>query len=176
MEKKSSTPIYYDSPSGWIDNDILLDWTMNTFVPQVKVYLGRRRALLIMDGHKSHTSQPFVKYLSDNNNIDIFIFPPNYTQYVQPLNCGVYSLFKRELAASSSKGSLEECVLVARDVWSDIASGPHIRAAWEHAGFLHISLEAYLKSRRIGHPKYSLKHQFLGMWNRVKEEKIGKKI
>lgn len=161
-----SVPIYFNSDSGWMSISILLDWAKYVFVPSVEVFLGSRRALLILDGHSTHVNEEFVSYLREHH-IDTFVLPPNCTQYVQPLDCGIYAHFKRELRRIRTDSSLEECVIAARRAWTRVANEDNIHACWRRAGFFSESLEEYLKKRKIGKQGVELVPSLGGKWKRV---------
>lgn len=47
------------SPNGWSSNDIAVRWLEDVFIPQMDAIRGEGQedaVLLILDGHKSHTS------------------------------------------------------------------------------------------------------------------------
>jgi hypothetical protein len=50
---------YISSPNGWTDNAIAVEWLKDVFLPQMNKKRNNdngRAILLILDGHKSHTS------------------------------------------------------------------------------------------------------------------------
>ena len=49
------------SPNGWTDRDIALDW-LKDFDLYTKPQTRGKYRLLILDGHTSHVSIPFIKY------------------------------------------------------------------------------------------------------------------
>ena len=91
----------FRSPNGWITNDLFLHIVINIFVPAIEA--KRRRlccqdtpALLIADGHISRYHPPLLHALSAHN-ILLIILPPHTTHLLQPLDVGMFGLFKSAL-------------------------------------------------------------------------------
>ena len=73
------------SPNGWTNNDLGLTWLQQVFDRYTKPKARRKWRLLIIDGHGSHITKPFIDYC-DANKILLMIFPPHATHTLQPLD------------------------------------------------------------------------------------------
>ena len=73
------------SPNGWTNNDLGLTWLEQVFDRYTKPKARREWRLLIIDGHGSHITKPFIDYC-DANKILLMIFPPHATHTLQPLD------------------------------------------------------------------------------------------
>jgi hypothetical protein len=87
------------SPSGWSSNEIGLAWLTDVFDRHTKEKCRRSYRLLIMDGHGSHITKPFIDYCHQNR-ILLAIYPPHSTHTLQPLDV---VLFKPLSTAYSSE-------------------------------------------------------------------------
>ncbi len=61
--KKIANWHYICSDNGWTDNDIACKWLEDVFLPQMEREDASDPILLIMDGHKSHTSVSVLSVL-----------------------------------------------------------------------------------------------------------------
>jgi hypothetical protein len=77
------------SPNGWTDCRIALEWLQH-FDIYTKTQLQGKYRLLILDGHTSHVSLPFIEYCEQQNIIPLCL-PPHSTHILQPLDVGVFS-------------------------------------------------------------------------------------
>jgi cell division septum initiation protein DivIVA len=99
------------SPTGWTNNQLALEWIRRTFEPRTKAKArqGRDFRLILLDGHASHVSIPFVDYCLEHRII-LSVFPPHSTHRLQPLDVGLfgplasyYSSEQGKLAYTGSK-------------------------------------------------------------------------
>ena len=79
------------SKSGWIDNELFLDWMKHFNSQRKKTSDGA--TLLILDGHSSHMSIDCLKY-SQEHNIVMLCLPAHCTHFLQPLDRTVYKSLK----------------------------------------------------------------------------------
>lgn len=77
------------SSKGWTDNELTLDWLMEIFHRYTMTTTGVYR-LLLLDGHNSHVSAPFIKFCLDNNIVALCL-PAHSTHLLQPLDVGLFS-------------------------------------------------------------------------------------
>ncbi len=77
------------SKNGWTTQTIALEW-LEHFNAHTKQRLTGRYRLLILDGHTSHISLPFIEYCEHNEIIPLCL-PPHSTHILQPLDVGVFS-------------------------------------------------------------------------------------
>jgi hypothetical protein len=79
------------SPNGWIGSELALERLKAfTWVTRPRKDLDEEAPaqpwrMLIMDGHETHLTLPFVEYALDREVL-IFILPPHPTHYLQPLD------------------------------------------------------------------------------------------
>ena len=64
------------------------------FNPSIRAKAGRRRRLLILDGHSSHINIKFIRTY-DRLKICLLILPPYSTHCLQPLDVGCFLLLSR---------------------------------------------------------------------------------
>ena len=93
--------VYLDSnDSGYQDNDTFLRYVKHALGPLLQLRTQSRfmstPIVLLVDGHYSHKSEAFISWCRFSNILPI-IPPPNTTQSVQPLDCGVNAVFKSKL-------------------------------------------------------------------------------
>ncbi|KAF2834456.1 DDE-domain-containing protein [Patellaria atrata CBS 101060] len=71
---------FASSPTGWTNNQLGMEWLTNVFEPQTKAKArnGRDWRLLLVDGHGSHLTLPFINYCI-NHRIILANFPAHST-------------------------------------------------------------------------------------------------
>jgi hypothetical protein len=80
------TPIFAtSSPTGWSNDEIGLAWLSQVFDRHTKEKARRSWRLLLLDGHGSHITQPFLAFC-DRNRILLIIYPPHATYSLQALD------------------------------------------------------------------------------------------
>jgi hypothetical protein len=97
----SETPdwIYSSSQAAFTTNEIGLKWLQEIFIPQTQQNLGKNDwRLLLLDGHKSHTTPEFMR-LAYLHNIWCFYLLPHASHALQPLDISVFSPLKRAFRA-----------------------------------------------------------------------------
>ena len=82
--------LYGLSKSGWINSELFHSWFMNHFLKYVP---QARPLLLLLDGHSSHYCPSTIR-LAAEQEILIFVLPPNTTHLTQPLDKGCFSPLK----------------------------------------------------------------------------------
>lgn len=80
------------SESAYNNDKLILDWIKHFNEHSARGQVGAKR-LLIFDGAESHFTMPFWRYCT-NNNIVLFILPPNSTSWAQPLDVGCFQPLK----------------------------------------------------------------------------------
>ncbi|KIO27068.1 hypothetical protein M407DRAFT_73804, partial [Tulasnella calospora MUT 4182] len=124
------------SGKGYTDNDIALKMLMD-FNRQTKDKNDRPR-LLVIDGHGSHCSRPFVQYARENR-IYIATYAPHTTHEMQGLDKVHFALFKRYYA--------EELARLLRDTDTRVTK----------SNFLEIIAPVYEKTFTLEHNKQAWK-------------------
>ncbi|KAJ6235308.1 hypothetical protein M0813_28750 [Anaeramoeba flamelloides] len=90
------------SKKGFMNKKIFLQWVNKIFIPTVikirkKQNLDENeRALLILDGHSSRINFPAL-VLMRINCVDVVIIPSHSSHILQPLDVGVFHIFKSNL-------------------------------------------------------------------------------
>uniref|UniRef100_A0A1X7TGB8 HTH CENPB-type domain-containing protein n=1 Tax=Amphimedon queenslandica TaxID=400682 RepID=A0A1X7TGB8_AMPQE len=74
--------LYGSSPNGWISRELFLYWFRKLFLTSVPRV---RPLLLLMDGHSTHYGPDLIKIAAEEQ-ILIFVLPPNTTHLTQPLD------------------------------------------------------------------------------------------
>lgn len=90
--------IYRSSKNAFITNDIYKDYIGSVIIPHVKekrkcLSEDKQRAMLIVDGHKSHFSDDILAVLAANN-IEYVSIPPHSSHLLQPLDRHFFSQVK----------------------------------------------------------------------------------
>ncbi|KAH7929520.1 DDE-domain-containing protein [Leucogyrophana mollusca] len=94
------------SQNGWTDMDLGLQWLINDFEPTTSARnaSGGWR-LLILDGHNSHCTYPFVDFC-DKHKIILLCLPSHTTHRLQPCDVGIFgplaSSWKSEVNRASA--------------------------------------------------------------------------
>ena len=95
----------YSSPKAFISRNIFEEFVKNN----VCNYINKRRqvlqdltkrAVILMDGHKSHVSAPLTAYLAEAN-IQLIFIPPHSSHVLQPCDQGYFRRLKQIYNGSS---------------------------------------------------------------------------
>jgi hypothetical protein len=78
--------------TGYSNDQVAMEWIEHFEKHSAKTSLGKKR-LLILDGHGSHHTKPFIQYCY-NHDIVPFGLPPNLTHLLQPLDVVVFQPLK----------------------------------------------------------------------------------
>jgi hypothetical protein len=78
---------------------------------------GKYRALLL-DGFGSHTTYEFVTYC-ERNNILLYYLIPHSSHYLQPLDVGVFHLYKHNHAEYVNAASRTGCQKITKTLFLD---------------------------------------------------------
>ncbi|XP_047127267.1 tigger transposable element-derived protein 6-like [Hydra vulgaris] len=84
MDAAPPSSIAVCHPSGWMQSDIFVTWFMH-FVKYANP-IKHDPVLLILDGHKTHTSNLKVINLARQNNVILLCLPPHCSHRLQPLD------------------------------------------------------------------------------------------
>ena len=82
------------SENGWTDNKLCIEWLKDCFEPATRAELQGEYRLLIVDGHASHVSNEFIKFVKANKIICLCL-PPHSTHLLQPLDVSVFGPLKQ---------------------------------------------------------------------------------
>ncbi|XP_064103355.1 tigger transposable element-derived protein 1-like [Macrobrachium nipponense] len=102
-KNKALLPVYWMSnKKAWITKALTLDWFVNCFIPQVKLYLAENglpfKVLLLMDCAGGHATD--LHY----DGVQVEFLPPNTTSLIQPMDQGVIRAFKALYTRSTMEG------------------------------------------------------------------------
>jgi DDE superfamily endonuclease len=81
------------SPKGWTSNYLGLRWLIRNFEPNTREKAAGRQRILILDGHGSHLTPPFVEFC-DQHKISILCMPAHTSHRLQPLDVSVFASLK----------------------------------------------------------------------------------
>jgi hypothetical protein len=81
------------SPKGWTSNALGYKWLTENFDPQTREKADYRYRMLILDGHGSHLTVPFIRFCM-RNRIVLLCLPAHTSHMLQPLDVGVFSPHK----------------------------------------------------------------------------------
>ena len=86
------------APNSFINNDVFGEWLCDVLLPEIetrRAWLCERlgdyddRAVLILDGLKCHTMEPFVELLR-RYNVTMVVLVPHSSHMTQPLDVGIF--------------------------------------------------------------------------------------
>jgi DDE superfamily endonuclease len=81
------------SPTGWSDAQHAQEWLGNIYHPFTEKRKGKYR-LLILDGHKSHSTLEFMSFCADHDIVLLYL-PPHTSHLLQPLDVGCFGPLQR---------------------------------------------------------------------------------
>lgn len=84
--------VYKMSKSGWINEDLFVEWLVH-FVQHTNSSPDNR-TLLLLDNHTSHTSLAAYEFCKENG-ITVLSFPPHTSHRLQPLDVSFFGPLKR---------------------------------------------------------------------------------
>ncbi|XP_067133880.1 tigger transposable element-derived protein 1-like [Centruroides vittatus] len=102
-KNKALLPVYWmHNKKAWITKALTLDWFVNCFIPQVKLYLAEKglpfKVVLFMDCAGGHATS--LHY----DGVQVEFLPPNTTSLIQPMDQGVIRAFKALYTRSTMEG------------------------------------------------------------------------
>ena len=168
--------IYGLSSKGWMDMELFDLWFKRHFL---RYCPSTRPILLLMDGHSSHYCVDTIKQAAEDD-IVIFVLPPNTTHLVQPLDKGIFGLFKicwREICheyLSAHPG----CVITRYDfsklfskAWMKAMTMKNIRSGFTTTGIFPLSRNAVTLPISSEEPK-SKKVSFIPIYTPSKQRPL----
>ena len=82
------------SPNGWTDEELGLEWLKRCFEPFSRPQRTTAWRLLLLDGHSSHITVPFIQFTIEHQ-ILLLCLPPHTTHILQPLDVGIFGPYQR---------------------------------------------------------------------------------
>jgi hypothetical protein len=146
------------SDNGWTNRTIALDW-LKHFDQYTRPQTQGKYRLLILDGHTSHVSLPFIQYCEQHNIIPLCL-PPHSTHILQPLDIGIFSplakAYKKRIQQHSIFGTEritnEQFLAFFQLARQEAMSLKNIASAWRAAGLKPFNPSPILQKYR---PKIS---------------------
>ncbi|XP_062582670.1 uncharacterized protein LOC134244417 [Saccostrea cucullata] len=128
------------SETGWSNSQLFREFLEDHFLKHVPIKDGQK-VLLLMDGHKSHTSVGLVQWARDRNII-LFILPAHTSHILQPLDVGCYGPMQKMYNSECHKFTRESHTVVTRynichivcKVYSKAMSAENLIAAFRKTG------------------------------------------
>lgn len=107
---ESSNLKFYGCPGGKVTNSHFLTMFTTVILPEISKFVqtlavGRKRALLFMDGSGTHIQQPVLD-AAKAARVDVCFFPPHATHILQPLDKYIFATLKNGLGSSIPPGPL----------------------------------------------------------------------
>ena len=140
--------LYGLSRNGWINSDLFYHWFTNHFLQYAPPTCP---LLLLLDGHSSHYSPSTIK-LAAENQIVVFVLPPNTTHIAQPLDRGCFSPLKAawrkycHMFRSKNPGRVvtryEFCQIFSR-AWFEAMTGNNIVSSFRATGIYPFNSHAF---------------------------------
>ena len=130
----------------WISTPIYLDWIKKVLIPYVEKVRESRgnpteKALLVVDGHTTRCCVESLEMLK-NANITLMVIPAHTSHALQPLDRGVFAVFKRGLRRylrshpfGTSAAEKRKALLIAtKQGIHDASFDECIKTAWRVSG------------------------------------------
>lgn len=114
------------SQKGWITGEIAVAWLENFDVVTREKAAGRNR-LLLLDGHASHLSLPFLNY-ARANNIVILCYPSHSTHVFQGLDTVCFGTFKRAWSDRRDEYEMETGLIIQKYNFIRVMSDAFVKA------------------------------------------------
>jgi DDE superfamily endonuclease len=133
---------FASSTNGWSSNAFGLAYLKQVFDPSTRAKAGRKRRLLIVDGHSSHVNMEFIR-TCDRLKILLIILPPHSTHRLQPLDVGCFLPLSTCYSIELNKVIEKSAGLVSftkRMFW------PTFKAAWDKSMTEENILSAFAKT------------------------------
>ncbi|KZL80589.1 transposase, partial [Colletotrichum incanum] len=113
-------------------------WLKRVFLPQTAPSQSGQARLLILDGHRSHTTTEFI-WQCYINNVHLLFLPPHTSHILQPLNQSVFSpvksAYRKELRYLSH--NFISCYQKARLTG---LTAQNIKSGWKYTGLWPVAI------------------------------------
>jgi hypothetical protein len=145
---------------GWTCDAISEDWIKNCFEPltATKPMANGATCLLIVDGHGSHVTAPFIRFCIDHN-IVVLLLPPHSSHLTQPLDVGIFSPLKNRMSEELDKILRYGYSNIKKFEWANCyrLARPHgmkasnIQSAWSGAGLIPFNPQKVIRRVKAIH-------------------------
>jgi hypothetical protein len=131
--------LHLQSDAGWVTAPLMLDIAKH-FVRNLP-NLENEPALLLIDGARAHYDWHALQYLSEHN-VHCYVFSPNLTHLLCPLDLSVFAAYKAELVKQvaavgfiqQQPGWVAKLVNASNAAWRAAATPLHIKNGWARSG------------------------------------------
>ena len=131
------------SENGWTDNKLCLEWLKGCIEPATRAELQEEYRLLIVNGHASHVSNEFIKFIKAKKIIWICL-PPHSTHLLQPLDVSVFGPLKqsyKKLLAEKTRFTTYnidkvDFISLIQQARGQGISSRNIQSAWRATGLI----------------------------------------
>lgn len=96
---KNDAEYVTSTQNGWTNDSLGTNWLETVFDRHTRDKAGKKRRLLIVDGHSSHVNMGFID-MANKLRILLLILPPHSTHRLQPLDIGLFSPLARHYTNS----------------------------------------------------------------------------
>ncbi|KDN72148.1 putative transposase [Colletotrichum sublineola] len=143
--------------NGWTTDDTAVEWLTRVFLPQSQPCQPDQARLLIVDGHRSHTTTDFM-WLCYTYNVHLLFLPPHTSYVLQPLDQLVFSpvksAYRKELGYLSlwndstiiGKRNSISCYQKARQAG---LTESNIKSGWKYTGLWPVAIAKPLMSSHL---------------------------
>ena len=131
--------VFKNSDNGWITQDIYLEW----FKQFLQWIPPQRPVVLIEDGHESHITIDVIE-LAHQNDVHLLCLPAHTSHILQPLDIGVFKLFKSHYSKACRKYIMDN---PGRVITSDVIARL-VAEAWPHS-FTPVNILSGFKKRGV---------------------------
>ena len=137
---------------GWTCDAIGEDWIKTVFERETGAKASGATRLLVVDGHGSHITAPFIRFCMDHD-IMVLLLPPHSSHLTQPLDVGIFSLLKRRMSeeldkilrygySNIKKFEWANCYRLARP---DAIKPSNVKSAWSGAGLIPLNSQKVIR-------------------------------
>jgi DDE superfamily endonuclease len=138
------------SENGWTTNKLSVAWIKHFNVYTERGIRGTYR-LLILDGHKSHSSVEFEEYCKENK-IVCLCMPPHSLHLLQPLDVGCFSPLKKAYLRQVKKLMRNWINYITKteflpafiDAFDALINGKQIKGGFRGAGLVPFNTQVVL--------------------------------
>lgn len=95
--------------SGWVDAETFLEYISSHFLPWMKTIGIELPVILFFNGQYSHMSLGLCRYYAVNGFVLVALYP-NTTHFLQPVDVGIFRVFKLRYRQARDKWTLRHGV------------------------------------------------------------------
>ena len=142
---------------GWTCDAISEDWIQIDFESATAAKANGATRFLIVDGHGSHVTAPFIRFCMDHN-IEVLLLPPHSSHLTQPLDVAIFSPLKSKMSGELDKILRYGYSNIKKFEWANCyrIARPHamkasnIQSAWNGAGLIPFNPQKIIRHLKAG--------------------------